>query len=146
MHLHHAAICTTDLDASMVFWRDGLGLDELMDMTFDGDWPTLFGAASSRLRSVFLGDPDARESGVVELVRFDDPDLDEAALEPAVSPSPQRGFFLLSFYVDLDATLERLAGLGVGGAPTVIEVHGVRMAVVADPNDVRVELIDLLSA
>ena len=43
--IHHAAIVTTDVDASMRFWRDGLGLTELFDYTFTGDWQTLFGAA-----------------------------------------------------------------------------------------------------
>jgi catechol 2,3-dioxygenase-like lactoylglutathione lyase family enzyme len=138
MHLHHAAICTGDIESSVAFWRDGVGLTELMDETFEGDWPTLFGSTSSRLRSVFLGDPAGRDSGVVELVDFGEP--------VAVSPpdtGPRAGFFLLSFYVDLGTTLARLAGLDLGGEPRVIEVHGVRMAVVTDPNGVRVELIDL---
>jgi catechol 2,3-dioxygenase-like lactoylglutathione lyase family enzyme len=142
MHLHHAAICTTDLDASLEFWRDGLGLEQLMDMSFDGDWPTLFGGPSSRLRSVFLGDPSGRDSGVVELVDFGEPAPEGSPAEPT-GDGPPRGFLLLSFYVDLDATLARLAALGVGGEPRIIDVRGVAMAVVADPNGVRVELVDL---
>ncbi len=53
---------------------------------------------------------------------------------------PTNGLFLLSFNVDLDATLARLAELG--GEPTPVNT-GVRMAVVRDPDGVRVELIDL---
>ena len=54
--------------------------------------------------------------------------------------------FLLSFYVDVDETLARLAGLGLGGEPRRIEVPGmggamVPMAVVRDPDGVIVELI-----
>jgi glyoxylase I family protein len=138
MRLHHAAICATDIDASIVFWRDGLGLVELMDHSFDGDWPTLFGAASTRLRSVFLGDPDRDDAGIVELVDFGSPLTDPVALD-----GPRSGFFLLSFNVDLTATLARLAELGIGGEPVEIAVHGVRMAVVEAPDGVRVELIDL---
>ena len=138
MHLHHAAIATTDLDASLRFWRDGIGFEELMDHSFDGDWPTLFGTTTSTLRSVFLGDPSHGSSGVVELVDFGEPLADGAS-----TARPAAGFFLLSCYVDLDATLVRLSELGLGGEPTIIEVHGVRMAVVADPDGVRVELIDL---
>ena len=55
----------------MRFWRDGLGLTELFDYTFTGDWPTLFGAATDQLRSIFLGDPATPETGIVELVVLD---------------------------------------------------------------------------
>jgi glyoxylase I family protein len=55
----------------MRFWRDGLGFTELFDQTFSGDWPTLFGAHTDRLRSIFLGDPATPDSGIVELVVFD---------------------------------------------------------------------------
>ena len=55
--VHHSAICTTDIAASLTFWRDGLGLTEQMDSRYSGDWPTLWGGTSPALRSVFLGDP-----------------------------------------------------------------------------------------
>ena len=68
--LHHSALCVRDMDASLRFYRDGLGMAVLMDHTFEGDWPALFGASTDRLRSVMLGDPDAADAGVVELVHF----------------------------------------------------------------------------
>ena len=55
--VHHAAICTADVERSLRFWRDGLGFTELFDRTFSGNWPELFGAVSDQLRSIFLGDP-----------------------------------------------------------------------------------------
>ena len=69
--IHHTAIVTADVEASMRFWRDGLGFTELFDYTFTGDWPTLFGAATDQLRSIFLGDPDTPDTGIVELVVFE---------------------------------------------------------------------------
>ena len=51
--IHHTAIVTADVEASMRFWRDGLGFTELFDHTFTGDWPTLFGVATDQLRSIF---------------------------------------------------------------------------------------------
>ncbi len=108
--LHHAALCIEDLDASLRFYRDGLGLAVLMDRTFDGDWPALFGAGTSTLRSVFLGNPAAPDAGVVELVVFDG-----GVDDPAAPGPPEAGFFLLSFFVDVDATLDRLRGLGFPG-------------------------------
>ena len=56
---------------------------------------------------------------------------------------PTNGMFLLSFNVDLDQTLARLGDLGLGGEPRQIVNSGVRMAVVEDPDGVRVELIDI---
>lgn len=140
MRLHHAAICTSDIDTSLTFWRDGLGLEVLMDHEFEGDWPRLFGSSSSVLRSVFLGERGADDAGVVELVDFSD-----GSTAPTLPDGPAGGFFLLSFNVDLTETLARLAGLGVGGQPTEIVVHGVRMAVVRSPDGVRVELLDLVA-
>jgi hypothetical protein len=89
------------------------------------------------LRSIFLGDPSSPESGMVELVAMED-------MAPTGAPSkgPAVGFFLLSLFADLDEVLPRLAVLGVGGAAQVITVSDVRLAVVHDPNGVRVELMD----
>jgi glyoxylase I family protein len=135
--MHHAAICTTDIDAGLRFWRDGLGFEVQMDERFEGDWPTLFEAATSSLRSVFLGDPTDPDAGIVELVEFDP--IDDAV---ASSSTPRPGFFLLSLWCDLTPTLARLADLGLGGDPRRIEVQGVGMATVRDPNGVLVELLD----
>jgi catechol 2,3-dioxygenase-like lactoylglutathione lyase family enzyme len=135
--VHHAAIGTRDVEASLRFWRDGLGFEVLMDHRFDGPWPELFAASSASLRSVFLGDPTAPESGIVELVELEGmrPPLESAA-------EPTEGFFLLSLYAELDVVLPRLAALGTGGRPVIAPVGPIRLAVVHDPNGVRVELMD----
>ncbi|HET9890718.1 MAG TPA: VOC family protein, partial [Mycobacterium sp.] len=93
--IHHAAICTADVERSMKFWRDGLGFTEL------------FGARTDRLQSVFLGDPQTPDTGIVELVVFEG--ADEALPAPA---GPRHGFFLLSLQRDVDETLSVLAELG----------------------------------
>ena len=139
--VHHSAIVVRDLDASLRFWRDGIGFAVMMDMEFDGDWQTLFAARSNRLHSVFLGDPAHPAAGIVELVQFDD-----GAGDAADAQAPRNGFFLLSCYVDVEATLARLRDLGLGGDPTRITVPApngaaVAMATVRDPDGVLVELI-----
>jgi catechol 2,3-dioxygenase-like lactoylglutathione lyase family enzyme len=140
MKIHHSAICTRDLDRSLQFWRDGLGFVQQMDETFEGDWPTLFGAREPELRSIFLGDPDDVTGGLVELVDFKGGIEDD---DPDFGP-PSLGFFLVSVYLEIEPTLERLAGLGFDVDVRRIAVPpGVQMAVVHDPNGVRVELIDL---
>jgi glyoxylase I family protein len=143
--VHHSAICARDVDASLRFYRDGLGLTVFMDREFDGAWDALFGAPSRRLRSIFLGDPAMPESGIVELVRFDGDEL-PAAAALSTAAEPRAGFFLLSFFVgDVEASLARLEALGLGGEPRRIEVPGpdgpVAMATVHDPDGVLVEVI-----
>jgi catechol 2,3-dioxygenase-like lactoylglutathione lyase family enzyme len=142
--LHHAALCVRDLDASLRFYRDGLGLEVLMDQRFEGDWPALFDASSRRLRSVFLGDPARADAGIVELVVFDHATGEPAGPVIAAGP-PASGFFLLSFFVDVDVTLSRLRSLGFGERPRRIEQPGplgpVSMATVRDPDGALVELI-----
>src|SRR4051812_13181277 len=139
--LHHAAIRTSDLGRARRFWQDGLDLVEIFDHEFTGDWPTLFGAAGDRLRSVFLGDPGHPDAGIVELVVFPD-----AAGQPESPRQPQLGFFLLSFNVEVEETLERLASLGFTDDVRRIEVDAgagkkVPMAVITAPDGVLVELI-----
>jgi catechol 2,3-dioxygenase-like lactoylglutathione lyase family enzyme len=141
-HVHHSAVVASDVDASLRFYRDGLGLQVLMDHEFDGDWRTLFDAPADRLRSVFLGDPASPDTGVVELVTFG-VDGDDADAPPA--GAPRAGFFLLSFFVDVDATMARLAAVGFGEPARRIRVPGpggdVDMVTVRDPDGVLVELV-----
>ena len=139
--IHHTAIVTADVERSIRFWCDGLGLAELFDHTFTGDWPTLFNARTDKLRSVFLGDPSTPDTGIVELVQFED-------AIPGASPpdGPAFGFFLLSLQRDVDVTLAGLADLGFAGDVRRIEMPApggkvVAMAVVTAPDGVRVELI-----
>jgi catechol 2,3-dioxygenase-like lactoylglutathione lyase family enzyme len=139
--IHHAAICTADVARSMKFWRDGLGFAELFDQTFTGDWPELFGAKTDRLRSIFLGDPQAPDTGIVELVVFDG--TDDASAPPR---RPRHGFFLLSLQREVDETLTTLAALGFADGVRRIRVPApggmtVPMAVITAPDGVLVELI-----
>jgi glyoxylase I family protein len=138
--VHHSAICSADVEASLRFYRDGIGLEVLMDHEFEGDWATLFGATATTLRSIFLGDRRHPDAGIVELV-------DVGGAEPAgAGPSgPRTGFFLLSFFVDVEEVLGRLAALGHDRVRR-IEQPGPRgpvaMATLMDPDGVRIELID----
>jgi hypothetical protein len=66
-------VVVRDLDASLRFYWDGIGLDLLQDRHVEGDWPDLFDAPSRRVRAVFLGNaavPDDH-AGVLELNVFD---------------------------------------------------------------------------
>lgn len=142
--VHHAAICTADVERSLRFWRDGIGFTELFDHTFTGDWPELFGAKSDRLRSIFLGDPHMPDCGIVELVEFQG--AEEALPTTPTSGSPRHGFFLLSLQRDVDETLSALTALGFTDDVRRITVAApagktVAMAVITAPDGVLVELI-----
>lgn len=142
--VHHSAICTADVTQSLRFWRDGLGLRELFDFEFIGDWPELFGAKSDQLRSIFLGDPQSPEAGIVELVEFAGADEQLPAI--AGLSGPRHGFFLLSFQREVDETLSTLAALGFSDGVRRISVaapggRSVAMAVITAPDGVLVELI-----
>jgi len=141
VRVHHSAIRVRDTDSSLRFYRDGMGLDVLMDRVFEGDWPTLFGVGSTRLPSIFLGDRRHPDAGVVELVAFED---DTAEHRDAAGQSGSAGFFLLSFYVDVDEVVARLATLGFGPARRIEQrapTGSVAMATVHDRDGVCVELI-----
>lgn len=135
--IHHTSICTTDVDASLRFWRDGLGFEVFMDHSFDGPWSELLRAPSDRLRAVFLGDPSNPDAGILELV-----DIGPVAEGAGPGERPTTGFLLVSVMADVDATLARLAELGLGGEPRRVDAMGVIMAVVVDPDGVQVELVD----
>lgn len=145
-HVHHSAVYARDVDASLRFYRDGLGLQVLMDHEFDGDWRTLFDAPGDRLRSVFLGDPDSPDAGIVELVTFAGHVTGDGGAAPSPAP-PRAGFFLLSFFVDVDATLARLAALALDGPVRRIQVPApggkVEMVTLRDPDGVLVELVGI---
>jgi glyoxylase I family protein len=136
--IHHASICVRDMDVSLRFWHDGLGFDVLLDERFEGDWPTLLRGPSRSLRAVFLGRSLDDGGGLVELV-----DLGGVPDRPAPRGEPATpGFLVLSLMTDLAATLDRLRALGFAAEPRRIEVSGVGLAVVTDPDGVLVELVD----
>ena len=140
--IHHTAIVTTDIDRALRFWKDGLGLTPMLDFTFTGDWPTLFGVDTNDLRSIFLGDPDCPDAGILELVQFIDTEQGSAA---SLS-GPRPGFFLLSLQRDVEPTLAELAAKGFTEGVRRISMpapggKSVAMAVITAPDNVLVELI-----
>ena len=107
-----------------------------------GDWPGLFDGPSGSLRVVFLGDARVADvtSGVLELNAFVDGDVPTGD-----SPAhPTTGFFMLSYFVDVEATLEKLADLGLGGPPRRVSQAtpngDITIALVRDQDGVRILL------
>jgi catechol 2,3-dioxygenase-like lactoylglutathione lyase family enzyme len=139
--LHHAGICCRDLDESLRFYRDGIGLAVLADVVLDADLAPLLGVTTTSVRTVFLGEAARPDAGIVELLQLGVASVDGA--EPQ-GGTPARGVFLLSLQVDVDDVLTRLAELGVGGTPLSMPTPGGgKAATVVDPDGVMVELLPL---
>jgi catechol 2,3-dioxygenase-like lactoylglutathione lyase family enzyme len=142
MWVHHAVVRVRDMEGSLAYWRDGVGLDLMMDGEFEGDWPTLFNSPSTSLRSVFLGDP-AVDGGILELVDFGSP-----GTRPPPGDMPPEGLMLVAFQCEIEPVLQRLAQLGFA-APLreVIVPSGrgpARIVLLEDPNGVRFELTEFV--
>jgi catechol 2,3-dioxygenase-like lactoylglutathione lyase family enzyme len=140
--IHHTVIRVRDMERSIAYWRDGVGLELMMDGEFEGDWPTLFDVPSTSLRSVFLGEPD-RGGGILELVDFGTPGPRQPAGE-----MPAEGLMLVAFQCAIDPVLGRLRSMGCPGPRREIAVQSprgpVRMVLLEDPNGVRFELTEFV--
>lgn len=133
--VHHSVVICSDLDRSLRFYRDGLGMDVVMEQ----ESATGPDDASEGPHIVFLGSEEDQSAGMVELIKFDG----------GVEPAPENrgrayGFYALTFYVDVDATLDRLAAMGAQPElRTQFEAPGgaVVIVMIRDPDGVLVELI-----
>lgn len=123
MDVIHTAIRVSDLDGTLPFYRDGLGLDVTNEFERDG------------VTSVFLGSEDGAE---IQLSY--DPEDDEP-----VEPS---GIDHLAVAAsDVDAEVERLReewNCPVHVEPTTIDVADARVAFVEDPEGYVVEIVEAL--
>ena len=135
MQLHHVSLFVRDAERSMRFYRDGLGLEIRVDREFDGDWPGLFGVESKRLRAVILGDADRPHQ--VELVAFAEP-----VPVGARAAEPTTGTAILTFIVDLEATLPALLAAGATDLRRAHLSSGSGAATVRDPDGIMVQLLD----
>ena len=137
--LHHAGVCVADMDVSLSFYRDGIGLDVLVDTVLETDLEPLLGVHTRRVRTVFLGAADQPDAGIVELL---DLGVDAVAGAPPQTGRPVRGVFLLSVQVDVEDVLGRLLAMGFDGTPrTLVTPLGSTAATVVDPDGVVVELL-----
>jgi catechol 2,3-dioxygenase-like lactoylglutathione lyase family enzyme len=139
--IHHAGVCVRDMDESLRFYRDALGLTVLTDKVLEADLETLLGVRTRSVRTVFLGDAEHTDSGIVELLDLGLSGITDKAPQLGL---PARGVFLLSFQVDVPAVLTALAELGLGGTPRTMPTPGGGLAAtVTDPDGVMVELLPM---
>lgn len=142
---HHASIAVSDLDASLAFYRDGLGLRAVAEFTFDDEG-----------HQVYLGLP-VGASGRAVALRTDKPpaagltlcecDPQQPRPEPLESLAP--GTVMLAFELEdpaeVDSLYESLAAAGYSALspPDWAEVKGfgqIRGVAIRDPDGLLIEL------
>lgn len=129
----HLCVGVSDIGRSLAFYTDVLGMDVVFDVELDGaglDAVTGMSDGKGRMIGGLIGET------MVELLALGD--------IPAVPEGPHLGYTNMSFRVDdLDAAhtaLQRHHGVRI--TPPV-EVAGLRMLFVYDPDATPIELIEL---
>lgn len=131
----HVTIRVSDLERSIPFYRDVLGLEPVFDVELSGgglDEVTGGSGVAGRMAGFLV----PGNGVMVELICFPGREMrrDDAA--------NRLGYGNLSLGVeDLDAAHQAFLDLGVRPDQKPVEVGGVRMFFVADPDGTRIEII-----
>lgn len=133
----HITVRVSDIERALAFYRDGLGLRPLFDVELSGPGlESVTGAKGARGRMVGLLVPGSGKVSI-ELIHFEHPPL-----EPP--PSGRfTGWGNISLSVaDLDVAHAECVGRGLVPLSSPVEVGGVRMFFLTDPDGARIELIE----
>ena len=136
----HGGITVSDMDRSLVFYRDGLGLEQEFDRILDGAYlKTVLDLPFEHIRAVYLRIPGG---GFVELLEY-------VGIErlPARSRPCDYGAGHLCLYVDdVEAMHARLVSMGFSArSEAVVDIDagpnaGARSCYMTDPDGYAVEL------
>jgi catechol 2,3-dioxygenase-like lactoylglutathione lyase family enzyme len=150
MHVHHAAITVKDMEKSIAFYRDGLGLNVFQDEVISGpEVDRSLMESGAKVRMVLLMD----ETGnMIELLDWQSPPARQRPPEHLRFTST--GLVEVAFMVDdLEQVEKSLAGAGYSFRTPVwrfgsdLESYGgaeARIRYVEDPNGVQVELMQVV--
>jgi glyoxylase I family protein len=133
----HICVSVSDMERSLAFYRDVLGLVPIFDVALEGDgMAAATGEAGAHGRMVGCKVPG---SGVtIELLCFGHA---RAGAARASAPRPT-GYTNISLCVDdLDASYDGFVAHGVTPLQKPFDVGGVRMFFVADPDGTAIEVI-----
>jgi lactoylglutathione lyase len=136
----HGGITVRDMDRSLVFYRDGLGLDQEFDRILDAPYlKAVLGLEFDHIRAVYLRVPGG---GFVELLEYHGVERFPAASRPC-----DYGAGHLCLYVDDVAGVHaRLGDLGfTARSADVVDITagpnaGARSCYMTDPDGYAVEL------
>ncbi len=138
----HAGITVRDMDASLAFYRDGLGLAMQFDRLLDGDYlRTVLALDFSAIRAVYLDIPGG---GIIELLEYQGIER----LTAASRPSDFGAGHVCIYVEDIDGMVERLRERGgTSRSAEVVEItsgpnRGARSIYMLDPDGYAVELFE----
>jgi len=138
--MHHTGYTVSDLERSLVFYRDLLGM-RVLDRSKDEDVAAVVGIPGARVQAADL---DAGQGQVLELLEYS-----TGSAEQPVHGPDTIGTSHLSLQVDeLSSTLSRLAEAGFEpmGQVTALEDGGVwegcTVVYLRDPDGMIVELVE----
>lgn len=138
--VHHTSITVSDMDRSLAFYRDLMGMKVISELDRRGDYPsTVTGIPDAHLRIVYVEGGNYK----VELIQYLNPKGN-----PQDMSTSNPGIAHLAFEVDdLDGMYRELSSAGVafrsepvevpGGGPTA----GTRIVYLRDPDNFTIELI-----
>lgn len=144
MRLNHVAISVKDMERSLAFWRDALGLQLIQDRMLSGpDLDMALMETGTSVRMVILAD---EVGSMIELLGWESPPVRERPPEHLKFAST--GLVEICLAVsDLEKLEEDLAKKGIRFRTPVwilnIEGLDVKVTHVVDPDGVQVELIQL---
>ncbi len=133
----HITVRVSDMQRALAFYREGLGLRQLFDVKLEGPGlESVTGAKGARGRMVGFVVPGAGKVSI-ELIHFEHPPL---------TPPPEgrfTGWGNISLSVaDIDAAHAECVARGLAPLSPPVEVGGVRMFFLTDPDGARVEIIE----
>ena len=139
--VRHTGIVVTDMNKSLEFYRDLLGLKPVADFEERGEYiDTLCNMSSVRLRMVKLL---ADDGGMVELLHYVSHPMSRAEDNKLCEIGPTH----MAFTVDsIDETYARLSAAGVKfNSPPVVAPDGkAKLAFCQDPDGTYLELVEEL--
>lgn len=136
----HGGITVKDMETSLPFYRDGLGLEVAFDKILDGSYlPVVLDLPLTNIRAVYLHIPGG---GYVELLEYRGLERQPAASRPC-----DFGAGHLCLYVDgVDGIWERMQGMGYRSRSghcvdvTAGPNAGARSIYLVDPDGYPIEL------
>ena len=143
--LHHTGFNVSNMDQSLEFYRDWLGLEVTRDFVFEGEMlDKLGGIPGSKAHLVFLGNGDGRH--FLELVEW----LSPAGTPPDSTPINDVGVSHLGLRIDdADRFYEELSSKGIRfTSPPVVRENATypdvqKICFLQDPDGNRIEFLEI---
>jgi len=133
--LRHVGITVSNINNSIEFYRDLLGLDIVSDVIEDKSWIETITNVQLRLRTVKLCDSSG---GMVELLHYSEVGLCCRSLTDA-------GCSHIAFTVEnLDSIYDKFRKLGISFISSPQSNDKVKVAFCFDPDNICIELVELL--